>query len=77
MADVFGAIGDAAAVPVRSWSLEEACAAHGPLAGFLAMDAALDATKLRALGWSPREGEALGGLCGSLRNPAESYRTHG
>ncbi|XXY53166.1 NAD-dependent epimerase/dehydratase family protein [Sorangium sp. So ce269] len=74
MADLFGAIGDAAGVPVRSWSLAEARAAHGLMAGFLAMDAALDATRLRGLGWSPRVGEAVGGICGALRDPAEGYR---
>jgi nucleoside-diphosphate-sugar epimerase len=68
------ALGEAAGVPVRSWSLEEACATHGPLAGFLAMDAALDATKLRGLGWAPRVGDALGGLCGALAHPGQGYR---
>lgn len=75
MAALFAAIGDAAGVPVGSWSLAEALAAHGPLAGFLAMDAALDATRLRGLGWSPEVGEALGGICGALRDPGEGYRT--
>ncbi|AUX40435.1 hypothetical protein SOCE26_018360 [Sorangium cellulosum] len=74
MADLFSAIGDAAGVPVTAWSLDEARAAHGPLAGFLAMDAALDATRLRGLGWSPATGEALGGICGALRDPAQGYR---
>jgi hypothetical protein len=73
MAALFSAIGDAAGVPVRSWSLAEARAAHGLMAEFLALDAALDATKLRGLGWSPRVGEALGGICGALRNPAQGY----
>ncbi|WP_437925098.1 NAD-dependent epimerase/dehydratase family protein [Sorangium sp. So ce291] len=73
MAALFAAVGDAAGVPVRSWSLAEARATHGLLAGFLAMDAALDATRLRGLGWSPRVGEAVGGICGALRDPAEGY----
>jgi nucleoside-diphosphate-sugar epimerase len=73
MASLFGAIGSAAGVPVRSWPLEEALATHGPLAGYLAMDAALDAGRLRGLGWSPRFGEALDGICGALRNPAQGY----
>ncbi|WP_434041189.1 MULTISPECIES: NAD-dependent epimerase/dehydratase family protein [Sorangium] len=73
MAALFSAIGDAAGVPARSWSLAEAQAAHGLIAGFLAIDAALDATRLRGLGWSPRVGEALGGICGALRNPAQGY----
>ncbi|WP_437828763.1 NAD-dependent epimerase/dehydratase family protein [Sorangium sp. So ce1153] len=74
MAALFAAVGDAAGVPVRSWSLAEARAAHGIMADFLAMDAALDATRLRGLGWSPRGGEAVGGICGALRDPAEGYR---
>ncbi|MGV9316688.1 NAD-dependent epimerase/dehydratase family protein [Streptomyces sp. NPDC003691] len=74
MASLAAAIGDAARVPVASWSLSEALETHGPLAGFLAMDAALDATRLRSLGWSPVFGEALGGICGALRNPAQGYR---
>ncbi|WP_438038932.1 NAD-dependent epimerase/dehydratase family protein [Sorangium sp. So ce128] len=74
MAALFAAIGDAAGVPVGSWSLAEALAAHGPIAGFLAMDAALDATRLRGLGWSPEVGEALGGIRGALRDPAQGYR---
>ncbi|WP_437678983.1 NAD-dependent epimerase/dehydratase family protein [Sorangium sp. So ce131] len=73
MAVLFAAIGEAAGVPVSSWSLDEARAALGPMAGFLAMDAALDATRLRGLGWSPAIGEALGGICGALRNPAQGY----
>ncbi|WP_437314866.1 NAD-dependent epimerase/dehydratase family protein [Sorangium sp. So ce385] len=73
MATLFSAIGDVARVPVGSWSLAEARAAHGLMAGFLAMDAALDAAKLRRLGWTPRVGEALGGICGALRNPAQGY----
>ncbi|WP_437524592.1 NAD-dependent epimerase/dehydratase family protein [Sorangium sp. So ce726] len=74
MAALFAAIGDAAGVPVGSWSLAEALPAHGPLAGFLAMDAALDATRLRRLGWTPEIGEALGGIGGALRDPAQGYR---
>ena len=54
-------------VPARSWSLDEALATHGPLAEYLAMDAALDAGRLRGLGWTPVFGEALGGVCGALR----------
>lgn len=73
MADLFSAVGDAAGVPVRSWSLAEALETHGPLAGFLAMDAALDASRVRGLGWTPRFGEALPGICGALRNPAQRY----
>ncbi|WP_405639228.1 hypothetical protein [Streptomyces uncialis] len=38
------------------------------------MDAALDASRLRSLGWSPVFGEALGGICGALRNPVQGYR---
>ncbi|MEV8633608.1 NAD-dependent epimerase/dehydratase family protein [Streptosporangium sp. NPDC051023] len=73
MADLFSAIGDAAGVPVRSWSLAEALETYGFLAGFLAADAALDASRLRGLGWSPRFGETLTGICGALRNPAQRY----
>ncbi|WP_437480061.1 NAD-dependent epimerase/dehydratase family protein [Sorangium sp. So ce1014] len=73
MATLFSAVGEVAGVPVRSWSLAEAQAAHGPLASFLARDAALDATRLRGLGWTPRVGEALGGICGALRNPSQGY----
>ena len=73
MSALFSAIGDVTGVPVRSWSLAEAQAAYGPMAGFLAMDAALDASKLRGLGWSPRVGEALGGICGALRNPTQVH----
>ncbi|MFF4986183.1 NAD-dependent epimerase/dehydratase family protein [Streptosporangium saharense] len=73
MADLFSAVGDAAGVPVRSWSLTEALETHGPMAGFLAMDAALDAGRVRGLGWAPRFGEAVAGICGALRNPAQRY----
>ncbi|WP_437730209.1 NAD-dependent epimerase/dehydratase family protein [Sorangium sp. So ce1335] len=76
MAALFSAVGDAAGVPVRSWSLAEARSALGLMAEFLAVDAALDATKLRAMGWSPSAGEALGGICGALRNPAQGYTGH-
>jgi nucleoside-diphosphate-sugar epimerase len=73
MRDLFGAIGAVAAVPVASWSLEDAAAKHGPMAGFLAMDAALDATKLRGLGWVPRVGEALGGILQAVVHPTHGY----
>ncbi|WP_283136057.1 NAD-dependent epimerase/dehydratase family protein [Rhizohabitans arisaemae] len=73
MARLFAAIGDAAGVPACSWSLAEALETHGPLAGFLAMDAALDAGRLRRLGWAPRFGQTLHGICGALRNPAQHY----
>jgi nucleoside-diphosphate-sugar epimerase len=73
MAELFAAVGDAAGVPVRSWPLAEALATHGFLAGFLANDAALDAGRLRGLGWVPSFGEALGGICVALRNPAQHY----
>jgi nucleoside-diphosphate-sugar epimerase len=59
MAELFAAVGDAAGVPVRSWPLAEALDTHGLLAGFLASDAALDAARLRGLGWFPRFGEVL------------------
>ncbi|MFJ4771049.1 NAD-dependent epimerase/dehydratase family protein [Streptomyces uncialis] len=74
MVSLAAAIGDAACVPVASWSLPEALETHGPLAGFLAMDAALDASRLRSLGWSPVFGQTLEGICGALRNPAQGYR---
>lgn len=77
MAALFSAVGDAAGVPVRSWSLAEALETHGFLAGFLAMDAVLDASRLRGLGWTPRFGEALTGICGALRNPAQRYAAAG
>jgi len=73
MSELFSAVGAAADVPVMSWPLTEALATHGPLAGFLAMDAALDAGRLRALGWTPGFGDALGGISGALRNPAQRY----
>lgn len=73
MASLMAAMGAAAKVPVRSWSLTEALAAHGPLAGFLAMDAAIDAGRLRGLGWAPVFGDALGGIRGAVRNPAQGY----
>ncbi|MGX2997192.1 NAD-dependent epimerase/dehydratase family protein [Streptomyces sp. JNUCC 64] len=73
MASLTAAIADAARVPVASWTLSEALATHGPLAGFLATDAALDASRIRSLGWSPAVGEALGGICGALRDPAQGY----
>jgi nucleoside-diphosphate-sugar epimerase len=73
MGELFAAIGEAAGVPVRSWTLAEALRTHGPMAGFLATDAALDAGRLRGLGWSPRFGEAVAGICGALRNPAQRY----
>lgn len=70
MADLIAAVGDAAGVPVASWPLTQALATHGPLAGYLAADAALDAGRLRSLGWTPRTGDDLGGICGALRTPA-------
>ena len=74
MKQLFSAIGEAAYVAVKSWSLERASAEHGPMAGFLALDAALDAGKLRSLGWETRFGDALGDVCGALGNPAQRYR---
>jgi nucleoside-diphosphate-sugar epimerase len=73
MADLFTAVGHAAGVPVSSWPLAEALATHGPLAAYLAGDAALDAGRLRARGWVPVTGDALGGILGSLRDPAQGY----
>ena len=73
MADLFAAVGDAAGVPVSPWPLAEALATHGALAGYLAVDAALDAGRLRGLGWTPMVGDALGGICGALRDPAQRY----
>ena len=73
MAALTAAIGAAAGVPTRSWSLTEALATHGDLAAYLAADAALDATRLRDLGWEPVFGDVLGGVCGALRNPAQGY----
>jgi nucleoside-diphosphate-sugar epimerase len=65
MVDLMTAVGRRAEVPVASWSLTDALASHGPMAGFLAMDAALDATRLReAVGWEPVIATALGGLQG-------------
>ncbi|MFD1364261.1 NAD-dependent epimerase/dehydratase family protein [Actinoplanes sichuanensis] len=66
MADLVTAIGAAAGVPVASWALAEALAVHGPLAGHLAVDAALDAGRLRGLGWTSRTGDGSGGICGHL-----------
>lgn len=71
--ELITAVGEAAGVPVRSWPLAEAIETQGFLAGFLASDAALDAGRLRALGWTPRFGEAVGGICTALRNPAQHY----
>lgn len=66
MRDIMTAVSHCAEVPVASWSLTEAMTTHGPLAGFLAMDAALDATRLRRLvGWQPTVADALGGLLGA------------
>jgi nucleoside-diphosphate-sugar epimerase len=73
MSGLIEAIGYAAGVPAKSWTLAEALATHGPLAGYLAADAALDAGRLRALGWAPATGDALGGITGALRDPAEGY----
>jgi nucleoside-diphosphate-sugar epimerase len=73
MAGLFEAIGYAAGVPVKSWTLAEALATHGPVAGYLAADAALDAGRLRGLGWTPAAGDALGGISGALRDPSEGY----
>lgn len=73
MADLVTAVGLAAGVPVRSWALDEALATHGPMAGYLAADAALDAGRLRGLGWLPRFGDALGGVRSALLNPAQHY----
>jgi nucleoside-diphosphate-sugar epimerase len=69
MADLFAEVGAAAGVPVRSWTRAEALATHGPLAGYLAMDAALDASRLRSLGWASRTGDRLGGICRALPHP--------
>lgn len=74
MARLFATVAEVAGVPLRSWSLEEALAVHGPMASFLAHDAALDASKLRGIGWSTTFGEELGGVCGALTNPAQGYR---
>ncbi|MDC0719097.1 NAD-dependent epimerase/dehydratase family protein [Nannocystis bainbridge] len=74
MATLFAAIAEAAGVPLGSWPLAEAQAGLGPIAGFLAMDAATDAGKLRGLGWTTRVGEVVGGITGALRNPAQGYR---
>ncbi|GAA3885424.1 NAD-dependent epimerase/dehydratase family protein [Saccharothrix violaceirubra] len=68
LADLMAAVGHAADVPVRSWPLSEALATHGPMAGFLAMDAALDAGRLRDLGWTPTTGDLRGGVVGDLRS---------
>ncbi|WP_197289851.1 hypothetical protein [Saccharothrix sp. NRRL B-16348] len=73
LAALTAAIGSAAGVPVRSWSLAEAVATHGDVAAYLAADAALDASRLRDLGWEPVFGDALGGVCGALLNPAQGY----
>ncbi|MBG0822847.1 NAD-dependent epimerase/dehydratase family protein [Planomonospora sp. ID91781] len=73
MADLTAAIGDAAGVPVGSWTLAEALASRGGLAAYLAMDAVLDAGRLRSLGWSPVFGDAVQGICGALCNPAQRY----
>ncbi|GLZ42339.1 NAD-dependent epimerase/dehydratase family protein [Actinokineospora sp. NBRC 105648] len=69
------AVGAAAGVPVRSWDLAEALATHGGMAGYLAADAALDGGRLRALGWEPVFGMAVGGVTGALGNPAQGYAT--
>ncbi len=67
MVDIMGAVAAAAHVPVQSWTLQAALEIHGPLAGYLAMDAALDAARLRReLDWRPVVGEMLGGLCAAL-----------
>jgi nucleoside-diphosphate-sugar epimerase len=73
MRDLMTAVGGAAGVPVRSWPLPEALATVGPMAGYLAMDAALDAGRLRGLGWRPAVGAAVGGIRGALGNPAQGY----
>jgi len=73
IADLAAAIGDAAGVPVGSWPLTDAVAALGGTAAYLATDAALDAGRLRALGWRPAFGDAVDGVCGALRNPAQGY----
>jgi len=73
MADLVGAVGDAAGVPVTSWTHAEALATHGPLAGYLAMDAALDAGRLRSLSWTSRTGDQLGGICRALLHPSQGY----
>lgn len=75
MRDLANAIGHAAGVPSTSWTLDEALAAHGPMAGMMAMDAALDAGRLRSLGWAPRFGDAVHGVLGALRNPVQGYAT--
>ncbi|MEU5694461.1 NAD-dependent epimerase/dehydratase family protein [Actinosynnema sp. NPDC020468] len=68
-----GGVAEAAGVPARSWPLEEALATHGPSAVYLASDAALDAGRLRGLGWEPVFGTAVGGVLGALGNPAQGY----
>jgi len=75
MATLFAAIAEAAAVPLGSWRLADAQAGLGLMAGFLALDAVIDAGKLRRLGWTPRVGEVVGGITGALRNPAQGYGT--
>ncbi|MBM7770979.1 nucleoside-diphosphate-sugar epimerase [Actinokineospora baliensis] len=59
LVELMTAVGAAAAVPVAAWSLDEATAAHGWGAGFLAADAVLDTARIRALGWSPTIGRGI------------------
>lgn len=67
MTDLMTAVGRRAGVPVRSWSRDQALAGHGPMAGFLANDAALDASRLRdAVRWEPTIATALRGFISSL-----------
>lgn len=73
MRDLADAIGHAAGVPPKPWTLDEALATHGPMASMLATDAVLDAGRLQRLGWAPRFGKAVLGVLGALRNPAQGY----
>ncbi|GAA2990993.1 NAD-dependent epimerase/dehydratase family protein [Actinokineospora diospyrosa] len=59
LVDLMTAVGAAAAVPVAAWSLDEAIAAHGWGASFLAADAVLDTTRIQAAGWSPAIGRGI------------------
>ncbi|GLW92169.1 NAD-dependent epimerase/dehydratase family protein [Actinokineospora globicatena] len=56
MVELMTAVAAKAGVPVVGWTLEEALAAHGWGARFLAADAVLDASRISALGWAPAIG---------------------
>ncbi|MGH1342478.1 MAG: NAD-dependent epimerase/dehydratase family protein [Nannocystales bacterium] len=66
MLGLWRAIAEAASVQLQPRTLAEAIEADGPLAAFLAMDAALDATRLGTLGWTPEIGASMGGIRGAL-----------